>query len=652
MIGQKSLPVAALLVGLALTASATWFAEQYLARAEVAQSARRTEAATSAVRLALDRVATAVRAVRAMYAADVVTSDQFVRFARTLTRSQTIRSLGFYRRVGDDERAAYEKRFRTEPAAMLGIWQYGASGKPERAGTHDVYFVVESGFLSDGSEPGYGLDVAADPARAHDIDKALERFELVASDVFKFRSTGEEGLLLYDPVLDRNGAVVGVATATLTLDQLVAVAELVSGVDGIKIKVGDPVSTNDLQKENELASPDPDSRAFNLGDHSWTVGVVDAGSAAEPSVRRWVLVLIVGLGLAATFAVIASIVSTYKTAEVTFARARLRAMLDGLGPLAWLLSPDGMILNGNRAAAVALDRPESDMVGRPFSELLAEAGEASDSERIHNAIRDAVSGEDSRFDFSIGAEDERHVFDLWIRSKEVTGNIVASAVDVTARYESEQTQLLLMRELDHRIKNTLQVIQAVIRRTAKRQSTIEGFERSLLGRVGAMSRAHELLAEERWLGANVSTLVRQETQSFDVGGNAIRAAGPAVRLNPKAALAIALAMHELGTNASKYGALSSPQGVVDIAWTVDRSGTEPMLVIRWQESGGPEVREPEHQGFGSMLIERSIAYELDGDASVEYRKEGLLCTIRIPLRTVRPFVSEEAAPPPTVAAAE
>jgi two-component sensor histidine kinase len=292
------------------------------------------------------------------------------------------------------------------------------------------------------------------------------------------------------------------------------------------------------------------------------------------------------------------------------------------------------------------------MVGRPFWEFLAAAGGKTDSARIRAAIRDAAEGEDARFDFTIGSDDERHVFDLWIRSKEATGNIVASAVDVTARFESEQTQLLLMRELDHRIKNTLQVIQAVIRRTAKRQTTIEGFERSLLGRVGAMSRAHELLAEERWHGANVSTLVRQETQSFDVGGNAIRAAGPSIRLNPKAALAIALAMHELGTNASKYGALSSPQGAVDITWSVDRSRAEPALVIRWQESQGPEVKEPEHQGFGSMLIERSIAYELDGNASVEYRKRGLLCTIEIPLRTIRPFVSDQPPAPPQAAAAE
>ena len=647
MIKERSLPAIVLLVGLALTASSAWFADLYLARAEVAQSARRTESATSAVRLALDRAATAVRAVRAMYAADIVTSDQFIRFAQTLTRTQPNRSLGFYRRVEDGSRASYERRFRTEPAATLGIWERDAAGEPVRAGVRPVYFVVESGFLADGAEPPYGLDAAAPPERAADIKEALQRFELVASRQIRF-SSGELGVLLYDPVLDRNGAVVGVATASLAFDQLVDTASRVSGVSGISISVAEPLPSSELQKEDELTTGPGNRRAFNLAGHSWTIAVAEA--LPGTNVRGWVLALIVGLGLTSTVAILAFIVSIQKTAEVTLTRTRLRAMLDGLGPLAWLLRPDGTILNANRAAAAAFGRPESDMVGRPFWEFLVDERGETDTERIRAAIGDALAGKDARFDFSIGSEEDRHVFDLWIRCKELTGNLVASAVDVTARYESEQAQLLLMRELDHRIKNTLQVIQAVIRRTAKAQSTIEGFERSLLGRVGAMSRAHELLAEERWLGANVSTLVRQETQSFDVGGNAIRVAGPSLRLNPKAALAIALAMHELGTNASKYGALSYPGGVVDITWFMDRSGAEPALVLRWQEAQGPEVKEPEHRGFGSMLIERSIAYELDGNATVEYRKEGLVCTIAVPLRTIRPFVPDQPARPVAAAA--
>jgi two-component sensor histidine kinase len=170
---------------------------------------------------------------------------------------------------------------------------------------------------------------------------------------------------------------------------------------------------------------------------------------------------------------------------------------------------------------------------------------------------------------------------------------------------------------------------------------VETFEQSLLGRVNAMSRAHELLAQERWLGADASTVIRQETGTFDPG-NAIETEGPLIRLNPKAALSFALAIHELGTNASKYGALSAPGGRVRVTWSVDRTGKEPRFMLGWMETGGPEVRQPEQRGFGSLLIERSIAYELDGEATVEYRPEGLVCTIFAPLRTIRPFVTERA----------
>jgi PAS domain S-box-containing protein len=647
--GRRSLPALVLVVGVTVTGFSAWLANVYLERADAAQAAQRTESAASAIRLALDRVATAVRAVRAMYAADVVTSEQFSRFARTLTRTQTISSLGFYRRVEDASREAYESRFTTGAAATLGIWEFDSAGTPARAGERPFYFVIESGFIPDGREPSYGLDIASFPERRENIESALQKSDLTVSDETTLLGNDGRGAVLYDPVLDRDGDVLGVAAATLTIDQLERTASRVSGVAGVYVSIGDPVATGDTQDESEFSITRGGRRAFSLGGRQWTVSV--NALTSETDTRSWILALIIGLGLTSTVAILAFIVSMYQNTEVTLTRSRLRAMLDGLGPLAWLLSPDGTILNANRAATAAFGLSESDIVGRPFWDFLVDERGQTDTERIRAAIEDAREGKDARFDFSIGGDEERHVFDLWIRCKQLTGNLVASAVDVTARYESEQAQLLLMRELDHRIKNTLQVIQAVIRRTARAQNTIEGFERSLLGRVGAMSRAHELLAEERWLGANVTTLIRQETQSFDAGGNAIRAMGPSLRLNPKAALAITLAMHELGTNATKYGALSSPNGVVDITWSVDRSGPEPVLVIRWQESRGPEVEEPKHQGFGSMLIERSIAYELDGKATVEYRKEGLLCTISVPLRAIRPFVSD-APERETAAAAE
>jgi two-component sensor histidine kinase len=281
------------------------------------------------------------------------------------------------------------------------------------------------------------------------------------------------------------------------------------------------------------------------------------------------------------------------------------------------------------------------MLRHPFEELLA-SGDDDDKERLHHAIAAAGRGEDARFDMKLESSEGRQVFDVWIRRKELTGNLVASAVDVTDRYEAEETQRLLMRELDHRMKNTLQVIQAIIRRTATTQASIAKFEEALLGRVGAMSRAHDLLANERWHGADITAVVRQETEHLG-GQRAVTAAGPHIRLNPKAALSLALVIHELGTNAVKYGSLSATGGKVEITWNIDRSQREPRLMLTWQESNGPAVLPATHRGFGSLLIERSIAYELDGTAQLNYRSEGLICVISAPLRAVRPFLSHPSA---------
>jgi two-component sensor histidine kinase len=189
------------------------------------------------------------------------------------------------------------------------------------------------------------------------------------------------------------------------------------------------------------------------------------------------------------------------------------------------------------------------------------------------------------------------------------------------------------------MKNMLQVVQAVIRRTAKARDSVEDFERSLLGRLTAMSRAHDLLASQKWHGADISAVIRQEAGNFG-GASVVRVDGPHLRLNPKAALSFAMVVHELGTNALKYGALLSHDGRVDVTWQVERGAGERRLVFRWEESGGPRVQPPARRGFGSLLVERSIAYELDGSATLDYRPEGLVCVISAPLSAVQPFAAE------------
>ncbi len=632
------------IVGIALTAVAGFVSYRSYRYAEMQQTSFKADNAASAARLALDRVALSVRAVRAMYAADWVTPDQFVRFARTLMGSEGIRSLEFDRKVEQSNRAVYEKSLTSEEGRTLGIWQYGPDGKPERAPERPVYYVREAvNHLSGGSPPA-GLDVASIAPRAALIKDAIATFDLLASRPVTFNDNSGEGVILIVPALDRSGSIVGVATATMTFSELATVAALASGARGVTIAVGvdEPGAAPSPGRPPGTVDPDhPNTRTFAFGGRTWTVSVPP--TAGDP-IAAWLVVLVVGAGLATTAAIAAYLLGLGKTAEIAEARAQLLRMLDGLGPLAWLLKPDGTVVHANRTASATLGRSEDEIVGQPFWALPLHGDQDTELKRVRSAVARAARGEDARFDLMLTDEDDtQRVFDVWIRplgnAAEPQVNLVASAVDITGRHEGEQTQRLLMRELDHRMKNTLQVIQAVIRRTARAQASVEVFERSLLGRVGAMSRAHDLLAGERWLGAEMNEVITQEIGSFDTGG-AITAAGPRLRLNPRAALSIALVIHELGTNASKYGALSLPEGKVAVTWQADRSGTEPTITLRWLESGGPPVSPPSNKGFGSMLIESSIAYELEGRANLDYRPDGLVCVISIPLRMLRPFMDE------------
>ncbi len=629
-------------VGLGVTAVGGWFVYDSYQRLREEQTAAQIDTAATAVKVALDRVAISVRAVRGLYAADMVTEDEFTRFAKPLAGTEVLRSIGFLRRVNDESRAVYEHRFSSEPAKTLGIWQAGADGKPVRAGDRPVYFVIESGYLPSGGDPAYGFDAASDPVRSKAIEQTIGEFQLVVSDAVTLLSSGEPGVVFFVPALDSRGDVIGVATGSVTVEGLARFARRTSGIPSIALTIGTTEGPTASSSDPARSDAPPNEQSFEFGGQTWTVRVAATPSTAT-SIMLWAVVLIVGAGIASTLAVIGYVTNRSKTLQIAEARAQLRGMLDGLGPLAWLLDPDGRVISTNRTAIDVLRLSEKDMTERPLWALPLEYQAPEEPARIRQAVATARHGEDARFDFAVEIGGSPRVLDLWVRPLATMAskspNLVATAVDVTDRHEAQETQRLLMRELDHRMKNTLQVIQAIIRRTARTQRSVPLFERSLLGRIQTMSRAHELLAGERWLGADIDTIIRQETGSFDIGG-VIRIGGPPVRLSPKSALSFALVVHELGTNASKYGALSLPTGRVDIGWSVQSIEGQAWLVLKWQESGGPPVSAPQERGFGSMLIERSIAYELGGDARMEFRKDGLVCEIRVPLQTIRPFAKD------------
>lgn len=211
------------------------------------------------------------------------------------------------------------------------------------------------------------------------------------------------------------------------------------------------------------------------------------------------------------------------------------------------------------------------------------------------------------------------------------------AHDVTERARAEHTRQLLVAELNHRVKNNLATVLAIARQTLRQTRDPDRFEASFMGRLLALSRAHALLSDETWQGAELADLLRDQLALGSVDETRFTRSGPPVRLPPQISLHVALMLHELLTNAVKYGAFSVPGGRVAVSWT-SQAG---QLRLHWEERGGPPVQQPERRGFGSTLIERS-ARACAGSATPRYAPEGLSWDIVLWL-TGPP--AEKAAPP-------
>jgi two-component sensor histidine kinase len=206
------------------------------------------------------------------------------------------------------------------------------------------------------------------------------------------------------------------------------------------------------------------------------------------------------------------------------------------------------------------------------------------------------------------------------------------AVDITDVKRAEEHQTLLIHELNHRVKNTLATVQSVATQTLRNANSLDDARTAFESRLLALSRAHDVLTRENWDGANLQEIVVQALEPYlQHGDGRVVQCGPEVRLLPRTALAIAMALQELATNAVKYGSLSGARGRVNVEWSIDEEHSPPRLQLRWQESDGPEVQPPSRRGFGSRLIERSLAQELEGDVKVEFRPTGVVCRIDAPL---------------------
>jgi PAS domain S-box-containing protein len=290
---------------------------------------------------------------------------------------------------------------------------------------------------------------------------------------------------------------------------------------------------------------------------------------------------------------------------------------------------DGRVNAWNRGAELLLGYAAHEIVGRSLRILIS----AEETREFENRLERITRGESFRFDAVRIRKDGTRV-DVAVSTGPIRssrGEVVGvSAImrDISERKRREQHLAFTMRELTHRSKNLLSVIQAMARQTALQSASFEDFEARFIGRLQALAYGHDLLVKRDWAGAPITAVVQAQLTPFaELGDGRVQIKGPGFIINPKAAEHLSLAIHELATNAVKHGALSKPQGRVCVSWELTPCGSEPpRFSMTWREYGSDEVRPPVRKGFGHVVIERVMPSALGGKALLKFEKEGFSWT--------------------------
>jgi PAS domain S-box-containing protein len=221
----------------------------------------------------------------------------------------------------------------------------------------------------------------------------------------------------------------------------------------------------------------------------------------------------------------------------------------------------------------------------------------------------------------------------WMASEDRGGPplIIGSIRDVTDQKLAEEHQQLLLREMNHRVKNTLAIVVSIANQTAASAASVKDFMASFRSRVQAFSGAHDLMLQNVGTSAPLEAVIERTLAPYRRKGPArIHLGGPTILLPHEPSVALNMALHELATNAAKYGALSVADGTLSVTWSLDIGEAASILNLRWEESGGPRVREPSRKGFGSRLLKRTLA-TLGGEAMTHFAPSGFDCWISLPL---------------------
>ncbi len=396
---------------------------------------------------------------------------------------------------------------------------------------------------------------------------------------------------------------------------------------------GQTVIIDDAENDPRIASPDVIARyrAINLR-AGLIVPIIDrgryvGGCFVQDAVARTWTPFEIALAEAATRRLWGALVRLRADAARRESEQRYRLIFEQAEDIIFTADRDQHITDCNAAGARAMGMPRDAIIGRSIAEFVTAEGFAQTSAMLGHKIE---HGGNTRHEVEVTTPDGRTM--RWENNSTLIRDLddkpiglLSISRDVTARRAFDARRELLIHELNHRVKNTLSLVQGLAHQSFRAGQDAEAASVDFLSRLSALAAAHDLLTREQWEGATIAELVQGATAH---AAGRIDARGPRLLVSPKSAVAVVMALHELTTNAVKYGALSVPSGRIAVEWDAHPGDR---FLLTWRESGGPAVVAPERRGFGVRMIERALASDLGGIVHMDFAATGVVCTIDGPV---------------------
>lgn len=598
-----------------------------------------------------------LRALRGFFAIQRDVSDaEFEGFAAQLAQPGYVKALQHVQFVKPDELQHYERHQQQLRSRPFKLMERSSSGSKSEIQPREHHYIIDLIHPYEGNEAALGLDVASNPTSADAITRARQINRVATSDSFSLvQDPDETAFLMYLPVAsraihDESGHFSGAVAALISLPELAALWQ----TEQFSLaKLKDLASGKEIYRSKGIAPEASLQRIqLNVGDRVWEAAVAFPPGRASTAASM----LVFGLGALLTLVALGANEQSRLQAENRLVGSRLdqaeharavreaayRSLFESTGTAnVEIETGTGRVIRSNARLLELTGLDRTEIEGRPLVDLF----DASDQPRL-GSLLDEVNDPDREFRAVecrlLGAGGKSHWMLLTIgeRIENEAGGETASVVmqDISSAKENAQARDILLRELAHRVRNTMQLVSSIADQTAARSQSVPDYKSNLQSRLRALNVAQDALFDTNWGSLRLDLLANKVLKPFvpENEEDRLKISVAPVLVSAQQAQMIALALHELANNAAKYGALSHDAGKVNLDIAVgapdpDRPGDK-QLLLNWSETGGTNAGgPPERRGFGTIMLDKLLARQYNGETSFTWREEGLLFEARLPL---------------------